>query len=49
MVRKQIYITENQAKALRDMKIKHGIPEAEAVRRAIDEYTKRNMEARKGV
>lgn len=41
MIRKQIYITKEQEKYLKDTSKKKGIKEAELIRRALDEYISR--------
>lgn len=42
MKRKQIYITEEQEAYLKNLKSEKGLKEAEVIRRALDEYIKRN-------
>ena len=38
MVRKQLYITEQQEQYLKDQAKQKGVKEAEVVRRALDQY-----------
>ena len=40
MVRKQIYITKEQARLLKIIKDSKGVPEAVTVRKALDKYLK---------
>ena len=40
MVRKQIYITKEQAELLKRIKETKGVPEAVTVRKALDKYFK---------
>ena len=46
MIRKQVYITNEQNERIKALKNKTGAPESEIIRRALDEYIKKSANSK---